>query len=85
MHCVKCRKPTETKDMKVAKTKNNSTAQSGTCAVCNTRKYKCVKSFCGGDVVSMVALITSGITFPGQRYPGDMHLLTYNFLGPNTR
>jgi len=88
IHCCKCRRATETNDLKVVKTRNNRMAQSGLCSVCNARKYKFVKSqgsVSGGDILSSVAPFVSKIKFPGQKYPGEMHPFGALFMGPFTR
>ena len=40
MYCVKCRKQTETGNIKVEKTKNNRFRAVGKCAICSTKKSK---------------------------------------------
>jgi len=85
MYCVRCRDNTETIGLEVVRTKNNRTAQSGTCSVCGTRKFKFVKGVSGGDLVTGLNSFTKGIRLPGERYAGEIHLPGMNFMGPCTR
>lgn len=40
IYCVKCKSSTETKDLKLAKTKNNRPVVKGTCSTCGRKKCK---------------------------------------------
>ena len=43
LYCLKCRKNTESKNPKVARTKNGRIMLSSKCAVCDSKKSKFVK------------------------------------------
>jgi hypothetical protein len=57
----------------------------GKCVVCGTTKTQFVKGSRGGDLVSSLNSVTSGIKLPWAKYPGEMHLPGMNFAGPGTR
>ena len=42
-YCLKCRKNTETKNLKVVKTKNKRIMLSWNCAVCGSKKLRFIK------------------------------------------
>jgi hypothetical protein len=43
LYCVKCRERTETNHTTTITTKNNRLALTGTCQICNTKKFKFIK------------------------------------------
>ena len=43
LYCVKCREKTETNHTTTITTKNNRLALTGTCQICNTKKFKFIK------------------------------------------
>ena len=86
MYCVKCRSETNTIEQQDVVSKNGRKMIRGKCAVCGTTKTQFVKNSArGGDLVSSLSSITSGIKLPWAKYPGEMHLPGMNFAGPGTR
>ena len=43
LHCLKCRKDTESKNWKVIRTKNGRTMVSSNCEVCDSKKSRFIK------------------------------------------
>ncbi len=43
LYCVKCRARTPTNDLTKIVTKNNRHAATGTCVICNTKKFRFIK------------------------------------------
>ena len=43
-YCVKCKRKTETKNEKIITTKNNHSAQTGTCSICGSKNYMFIKN-----------------------------------------
>src|SRR5688572_27032923 len=84
MYCVKCKRKTETRDIRNVVTKNNRPMLQG---VCGTTKTQFVKGnpSSGGDLVSSLNSITSNIKLPWAKFPGEMHLPGHSFTGPGTR
>ena len=64
MYCVKCKRKTETKDVRNVVSKNNRLMLRGVCVVCGTTKTQFVKAPQGGDLVSSLNSITSNIKLP---------------------
>ena len=85
MYCVKCKRKTETKDVQNAVSKNNRPMLRGVCAVWGTTKTQFVKATQGGDLVSSLNSVTSGIKLPWAKFSGEMHLPGHSFTGPGTR
>lgn len=85
IHCLRCKKRTETKDSEIVTLKNGRKAETGTCIVCETKKFKIKGKVQGGDLVSVLNSITRNFKLPGQRYEGEMHYPNANFMGPGTR
>ena len=50
-HCLKCRKNTESKNLKVVKTKNGRIMLLSKCAVCHSKKSKFIKKLADYYVV----------------------------------
>lgn len=73
MYCVKCRRPTETRNLTTVTTKNNRKQMKGICAVCGSKKAQFVKS--GGSVMNKVI----------NKLPLELHLPGHNFTGPGTK
>lgn len=86
MYCVRCKSKTESVNVQSVVTKNGRNMLRGVCAVCGTSKTQFVKSGkTGGDLVSSLSSVMSGVKLPGAKYPGEMHLPGMNFAGPGTR
>jgi len=61
IHCLKCKTQTETNDVKIVTLINNILAETGTCVVCGTEKFKLVKSdnvISSGDLVCVIKSVT---------------------------
>jgi len=74
IYCVKCRKFTETRDVKQKTTKNNCQMLQGICVVCGTKNSKFIS--------------TSGKRFINDTInslPFEMHMSGHNFIGPDTK
>ena len=74
IYCVKCRKFTETRDVKQKTTKNNCQMLQGICVVCGTKKSKFISA--GGK-----GFINDAI----NSLPFEMHMPGHNFTGPGTK
>ena len=87
MYCVKCKRKTETRDIRNAVSKHNRPMLRGVCVVCGTTKTQFVKGTpsSGGDLVSSLNSVTSNIKLPWAKFPGEMHLPGHSFTGPGTR
>jgi hypothetical protein len=86
LYCVKCKSKTDTADLQKVVSKNGRNMLRGKCVVCGTTKTQFVKGGArGGDLVSSLNSVTSGIKLPWAKYPGEMHLPGMNFAGPGTR
>ena len=59
LSCLKCRKNTESKNPKVARTKNERIMLLSKCAVCNSKKSKFIKQQEASGILS-----SSGIKIP---------------------
>ena len=74
IYCVKCRKFTETRDVKPKTTKNNHQMLQGICVVCGTEKSKFIsasgKRFINDTINSL---------------PFEMHMPGHNFTGRGTK
>jgi len=74
IYCVKCRKFTETRDVKQKTTENNCQMLQGICVVCGTKKSKFIsargKAFINDTINSL---------------PFEMHMPGHNFTGPGTK
>ena len=44
MYCVKCRKATDTSDIRVVVTRNGRNMKRGTCVICGTTKKQIIKA-----------------------------------------
>jgi Domain of unknown function (DUF5679)/Phospholipase A2-like domain len=87
MYCVKCKRETETKDIRNIITKNGRYMLRGVCVVCGKTKTQFVKGtgVKGGDLVGSLNSRTSNVKLPWAKYPGEMHLPGHSFTGPGTR
>lgn len=87
MYCVKCKSKTDTNNLQSVVSKNGRNMLRGVCVVCGTTKTQFVKASrsSGGDLVSSLSSVTSGIKSPWAKYPGEMHIPGMNFAGPGTR
>ena len=90
MYCVKCKRNTDTLDLRHAVSKNNKNMLKGTCSVCGTTKNQFVslkkaeKVTTGGDLTNTINRFTSKIKLPWAKFPGEMHIPGMNFAGPGT-
>ena len=77
MFCVKCRKATNTTDLRDAVSKNGRNMKRGKCVVCGTTKTQFVKGVPvqGGSILNKVI----------NNLPLEMHLPGHNFTGPGTK
>lgn len=84
-YCVRCRKATKSKDMKLVKTKNNRTAEESKCAICGTKKFKFVSNKQSGK---------GALNFVINKLPIEAHLIDQgedgrvrraSFAGPGTK
>ena len=57
-HCLKCRKNTESKNPKVARTKNGRIMLLSKCAVCNSKKSKFLKQQEASGLLSSLGIKT---------------------------
>ncbi len=81
LYCVKCKTRTGTNDLTTIVTKNNRHAATGTCVICNTKKFRFIKKS-GCDIAKKLARFPG---FPWAKYPGEKHLPGYSYCGPGTR
>ena len=58
LHCLKCRKNTESKNPKVARTKNGRLMHLSRCAVCDSKKSKFIKQQQAGGLLSSLGITT---------------------------
>ena len=57
-YCLVCRKNTENKDSKVAKTKNNRLMLSSKCAICHNKKSRFIKEQEASGLLSNLGIKT---------------------------
>jgi len=74
IYCVKCRKFTETREMKQKTTKNNHQMLQGICVVCETKKSK---------FISASGKVFLNDTINSLRF--EIHMPGHNFTGPGTK
>ena len=58
LHCLKCRKNTESKNPKVARTKNGRLMHLSRCAACDSKKSKFIKQQEAGGLLSSLGITT---------------------------
>ena len=58
-YCLNCRKNTETKNPKVARTKNGRIMLVSKCAVCDSKKSKCIKEQEASGLLSSLGIKTT--------------------------
>ena len=58
LHCLKCRKNTESKNAKVARTKNGRIILLSKCAVCDSKKSKFIKQQEASGLLSSLGIKT---------------------------
>ena len=75
LHCAKCRRFTETTDIKQRTTKNNRQMFQGICVVCETKNSKSIKSQEAKGFLNNVI----------NNLPFQMHLPGHSFTGPGTK
>ena len=75
MYCVKCKKATDTSDVRVVIGRNGRNMKGGTCVICGTTKTQFTQAWEGGS------LLNKAINF----LPFEMHLPGHNFTGPGTK
>ena len=64
LHCLKCRKNTESKNPKAVKTKNGTIMLLSRCAVCDTKQLKFSKEQEANRLLSSLEIKTSLSKFP---------------------
>jgi len=74
IYCVKCRRFTETRDVKQKTTKNNRQMLQGICVVCGTKKSKFISASGKGFINDTI-----------NSLPPEMHMLRHNFTGPGMK
>ena len=74
IYCFKCRKYTETRDVKQKTTKNNRQMLQGICAVCGRKKSKFISASGKGFINDTI-----------NSLPFEMHMPGHNFTGPGTK
>ena len=72
IYCVKCRRFTETKDIKQITTKNNSQMLQGICVACGTKKSKFISASGKGFINDTINSF-------------EMHMPGHNFTVPGTK
>ena len=75
MYCVKCRKATDTSDIRVVVTRNGKNMKRGTFVICGTTKTQFIKAWEGGSLLNKAI----------NDLPFKMHLPGHNFTGPGTK
>jgi len=75
IYCVKCRKLTETRDVKQKTTKNNHQMLQGICVVCGKKKSKFISASGGKGFINDTI----------NSLPFEMHMLGPNFTGAGTK
>ena len=75
MYCAKCRKATDTSDVRVIVSRNGRNIKRGTCVICGTTKMQFIKAREGGSLLSKAI----------NNLPFKMHLPGHNFTGPGTK
>ena len=63
-YCLKCRKNTESKNPKVARTKNGRIMLLSKCVVCDSKKSKFIKLQEGSGLLSSLGIRTTLIKIP---------------------
>ena len=58
-YCLNCRKNTESKNPKVARTKNGRVMLVSKCAVCDSKKSKCIKEQEASGLLSSLGIKTT--------------------------
>jgi len=74
IYCVKCRKFTETIDVKQETTKNNRQMLQGICVVCGIKNSKFVNASGNGFINDTI-----------NSLPFEMHMPGHNFTGPGVK
>ena len=75
MYCIKCKKKTETKNLKHTTSLNNRPMTRGKCSVCGTTKTQFIANPKGGSILNKMI----------NSLPVEMHLPGHNFTGPGTK
>ena len=72
IHCLKCKRATDTKDVVNDVDKRGKSRVKGRCSDCNTMKYKYVKSGGSVDIHKAISKVLpkDGLHLPGHRYTG---------------
>jgi len=76
---------TNTTDAQNFISKNRRSMIREKCLVCGRTKTQFVNLQKGGDLVSSLNSVTSGIKLLWAKFPGEMHLTRHSFTGPGTR
>ena len=75
MYWIKCKKTTNTSDIRVVISKNGKNMKQETCVICRTTKTQFIKAQEGGSLLNKVI----------HNLPFEMHLPNHNFTGPGTK
>ena len=76
MHCLKCRRVTETENITTATSKNGKLMRHGQCVTCWKNKTQFIKrDATGGSFLNTLV----------NKLPFEMHLPGHNFTGPGTK
>jgi len=74
LYCVRCKRKTESTNVRSIVSRNKRLRLQGKCLVCKNTKSRFVrKHLKGGDFSSMLNSITSKIKLPWTRFKGEMH------------
>ena len=71
MYCVKCRTVTNTADAQNFITKNRRPMIRGRCVMCGGMKTQFVSLQKGGDLVSSLSTVTSGVKLPWTKFEAN--------------
>ena len=75
MFCVKCKKTTDTSDVRLVVSRNGKNMKRGRCVICGMTKTKFINAREGGSLLNKAI----------NNIPFDMHLPGHNFTGPGTK
>jgi len=81
IYCVKCRKFTETRDVKQKTTKNNRQMLQGICVVCGTKKSEFISASGKEFINDTINYLPFEMHMPGHNFTGPGH----NFTGTGTK
>ena len=75
MYCIKCKKDTDTSDVRVIVSRNGRNMKRGTGVICGTTKTQFIKAREGGSLLNKAI----------NNLPFEMHLPSHNFTGTGTK